>query len=836
MPKLVITEDGGTREVGLKTGDTLGRTAQNAVQLKVAEASRQHCRFTLEKNSWFVEDLGSSNGTQVNGRKVSKFELQDGDVIQVGVVTLKFLESEPESGADDTSQKSWGDDDLSLEDKVFLVLGQESRLGEVIPLNEGRLTIGRNMKHALVLKDASISGDHAELQVLGTSCRVKDLGSSNGTFVNGKRVTESDLASGDTLRLGTIDCVFGVGDPKDFAPPAKSGTSAGSEDFTRAMEVSDFGEDATFELHTVPAKKETVWNLLAALLVVGLLAGAGWLVFFRGQGESGGRGRTVDRGANLLPELAWSFEVAEGETTVDIPTWSKLNFEDSSEASEVTSPVSSGYFAYRIQRGDPAATPTLVVLDAPIVVSPGRAYRLKAEVAGDGAVPILAALWSVAAKEGEEASLEVARDLLMGLESEGGFQSLGDVVFAPDGATQLKVAVGAQGSGSVVFDDVVLESVDTPAGRICEVSGFRAFLKASGTLRLSRFGRRVLDGVGVAATDGTKSIDQESLFVADPSVAGPGAVQGSLRGGRGMLATKLVSGTEEIIFGLRGPALKAAGSVVIPLFAREGADLQVTLFDGEKAQGYSQDFSELPATALIVGAGIDRVKLHLQDAAGAVIRLPVSAKMQGGAGVVSLSTRDLDEVSIKVQLTFQREEQEARELLTKAASAGREGRTGEAILVCDDLLARFPFEPKVLEDVNGLKTSILTEGRKRLETLRLRVDDSVFFRNLSRDAALRQEIAEAGAKFDGTALGVEFAGLAQKFDGELKAWLAPRLETEATRILARGKDYMDAGKRPLAALFFSAVVSRFSGSDEAQQASGLMQQLERQKNDGGRQR
>ncbi|HMS15963.1 MAG TPA: FHA domain-containing protein, partial [Planctomycetota bacterium] len=125
MPKLVLNEEAGTREVVLRSGDTAGRVAENAIRLAVPEASRRHCKFIEEKGVWFVEDLGSSNGTLVNGRRVSRFELADGDVIQIGLAEMRFLDVQEEAGPADSAD--WGEDDLSLEDEVFLVLGGTAR-------------------------------------------------------------------------------------------------------------------------------------------------------------------------------------------------------------------------------------------------------------------------------------------------------------------------------------------------------------------------------------------------------------------------------------------------------------------------------------------------------------------------------------------------------------------------------------------------------------------------------------------------------------------------------------------------------------------------------------
>jgi len=60
----------------------------------------------------------------------------------------------------------------------------------------------------VVVKDSSVSGRHAEFSAQGGVFRVSDLGSTNGTFVNEKRVQNAELVDGDTLRLGRTPFKF----------------------------------------------------------------------------------------------------------------------------------------------------------------------------------------------------------------------------------------------------------------------------------------------------------------------------------------------------------------------------------------------------------------------------------------------------------------------------------------------------------------------------------------------------------------------------------------------------------------------------------------------------
>jgi pSer/pThr/pTyr-binding forkhead associated (FHA) protein len=66
---------------------TLGRAPRADFVVDAALVSRVHCRFTLnEGNELELEDLGSTNGTFVNGKKVGKATLSDGDKLTIGRV------------------------------------------------------------------------------------------------------------------------------------------------------------------------------------------------------------------------------------------------------------------------------------------------------------------------------------------------------------------------------------------------------------------------------------------------------------------------------------------------------------------------------------------------------------------------------------------------------------------------------------------------------------------------------------------------------------------------------------------------------------------------------
>ncbi|MGM9998471.1 MAG: FHA domain-containing protein [Candidatus Bruticola sp.] len=76
------------------------------------------------------------------------------------------------------------------------------------PVNKEQIIIGRDIASDILLCNDSISRRHAEVVRSAEGWRVRDLGSSNGTFVNGQRVDEVFLVEGDVITLGDVNLTF----------------------------------------------------------------------------------------------------------------------------------------------------------------------------------------------------------------------------------------------------------------------------------------------------------------------------------------------------------------------------------------------------------------------------------------------------------------------------------------------------------------------------------------------------------------------------------------------------------------------------------------------------
>ena len=103
MAKLILSMDGLVlKEIPLtKERTTIGRKPHNDIQIDNLAVSGEHAVIVTILNDSFLEDLGSTNGTVVNGNAIKKHFLQNNDVVELGKYKLKFVgEAAPAAGAE----------------------------------------------------------------------------------------------------------------------------------------------------------------------------------------------------------------------------------------------------------------------------------------------------------------------------------------------------------------------------------------------------------------------------------------------------------------------------------------------------------------------------------------------------------------------------------------------------------------------------------------------------------------------------------------------------------------------------------------------------------------
>lgn len=225
--KLVLALPGGQeQEFALaKASVTLGRATHSDIVLSDAKVSRTHARLECTDTGCALIDLGSANGTRVNGVRVERATLAPGDVIALGDSTLRFAKGAvPRAEPEVTLIHSEADLEATLAQATLAMTLSDTRAPRLavhtpgktweVPLAQESLTIGRDPASDVVIDHPKVSRRHACLERRGNAFVLRDLGSTNGTWLGAHRVDEHTLQDRDMVRIADAQLVFKRG----FAP------------------------------------------------------------------------------------------------------------------------------------------------------------------------------------------------------------------------------------------------------------------------------------------------------------------------------------------------------------------------------------------------------------------------------------------------------------------------------------------------------------------------------------------------------------------------------------------------------------------------------------------
>jgi ABC transport system ATP-binding/permease protein len=179
--------DGEWQEFPLNKNEVIiGRGEDCDLTLDQREVSRRHARLSLVGDQILITDLGSSNGTIVDGQALTPnrpVALNPGSAISLGEFSLMVSAPGVEATYVATDEESPVDEALQLKFRY----GKQD--WKVHTLVEGETTIGRVEDCGLALDDDEISRHHATLSVSGGDVWITDLGSTNGTELDGVPIT-----------------------------------------------------------------------------------------------------------------------------------------------------------------------------------------------------------------------------------------------------------------------------------------------------------------------------------------------------------------------------------------------------------------------------------------------------------------------------------------------------------------------------------------------------------------------------------------------------------------------------------------------------------------------
>jgi len=215
-PYSLVDERTG-RRYALHSGDNLVGREAGDVLLVDGTVSRKHAVITVTEDGVTVTDQGSTNGTRVDGvglKAGTPQPVRAGATLQFGAVALRLDGPEGSAPAEATQAMSIETGVPTEEHKAVetsrgpavATLHSDGVHAEDIVVYDGTMTIGRRPDNDHVISgDPFVSGRHARIEASAGWVEITDLGSTNGTFVNGRRLEPNEpaiLVDGDEVVLG----------------------------------------------------------------------------------------------------------------------------------------------------------------------------------------------------------------------------------------------------------------------------------------------------------------------------------------------------------------------------------------------------------------------------------------------------------------------------------------------------------------------------------------------------------------------------------------------------------------------------------------------------------
>lgn len=217
--QLPMVVDSSGREQPIRPGtNTVGR--EGDIMLADSRISRRHAQIESTDGTLTIEELGSTNGTKLNGSALGpgdKQTLKAGDTISFGGYEVR-ISLPGELGANATgvisSNKTAA---IAAPPRVEAAPARLIGEGHDHPLRAGTNTFGRKSDNDVPITDPYVSGKHGVIEVAEDGYYITDTGSTNGTMVNDAKLApnmRTTITGNDVIRLGSLELRI-VATPRD---------------------------------------------------------------------------------------------------------------------------------------------------------------------------------------------------------------------------------------------------------------------------------------------------------------------------------------------------------------------------------------------------------------------------------------------------------------------------------------------------------------------------------------------------------------------------------------------------------------------------------------------
>jgi len=260
-------------------GDTsIGSASDNSVVLNASGIASHHASLSVSDRGFVLSVVDPDARVHVNARPVrEKAILRLGDVVSLD--TLQFVlkpdrdasirTDVPAAPLNTTPTKPTGDAETRariIPPKAVLRGVSGTYFGRIVPLRS-RLTIGRGSDCDLVLDEPEMSRQHAVIENSGDGIYLRDLGSSNGTFVNGVQVRNAVLHADDQIAFDHNRFLLEApGLPRRDQAAAQSEHDA--PNITQTMQAVRLPEEKRAPRAPSPSSRNDIWWLIGAAALI----------------------------------------------------------------------------------------------------------------------------------------------------------------------------------------------------------------------------------------------------------------------------------------------------------------------------------------------------------------------------------------------------------------------------------------------------------------------------------------------------------------------------------------------------------------------------------------
>lgn len=190
---------------------SIGKSKSNDIVLPMPDVSRFHAVIAKKRKEWVITDTFSKTGILVNGKRIEdKAVIEDGDIITIGSIPLKFLCAEAVSAQSKTQMRSAaGELNKQSNTNIAYAVLVDVKTHRPIYLRKKDVLIGRGDNADIQINLDTVSSQHARIHLTSRGWALSDLNSHNGTKLNGRFITQPQLIfDEDTITFGERVFVF----------------------------------------------------------------------------------------------------------------------------------------------------------------------------------------------------------------------------------------------------------------------------------------------------------------------------------------------------------------------------------------------------------------------------------------------------------------------------------------------------------------------------------------------------------------------------------------------------------------------------------------------------